>query len=172
MRGNRSRPSVLAMLTLLLSVGQAVAADYQIKPEVLQRAMSGEAGVFGLPQVRIYGGDGYLLSDLGVGYLPGRLAEALEQAMKPDAKSDRARSLVVELADFETEGGDEPPLPRCAELYVVKYWAEWCKPCHLVDAELEAYLAEHPERSIEVVSVEADPDRLAEIAAPAAEAQP
>jgi len=134
----------------------------------MQRIMDG--GSFGLPQLRVYNGEGYLLVD-AAGYVQGRLPDLLDEAMKPEAKVDSSRSLIVELADMRSSDGEAPPLPKCAEFYIVKFWAEWCKPCHLLDDEIDAYIEQHPDLSLEIYSVEADPDMMA-LEEPAAPANP
>lgn len=60
----------------------------------------------------------------------------------------------------DKDGGrmDPASLPD-AEFYFVEYWAEWCKPCHQLQAELFEYLAEREINAV-VIKVELDPMKL------------
>jgi thiol-disulfide isomerase/thioredoxin len=155
----RAQRWILLAASLWMLCTLTAADEYQLKPGVMQRMM-GAGASFSLPQMRLYNGEGYLLKEAH-GYVQGRLPDLLNKAMEAGAKADSSRSLIGELADLQSSDGETPPLPKCAEFYIVKYWAEWCKPCHLLDDELDAYMEQHPELSLEVYSVEADPDMMA-----------
>lgn len=41
-------------------------------------------------------------------------------------------------------------------LVVIDFWAEWCEPCHTIDAALKQLAAHHPELAVRRVEIEDD----------------
>jgi thiol-disulfide isomerase/thioredoxin len=69
--------------------------------------------------------------------------------------------LADELAGLVTPAGNpiDPEAPP-ADFTFVKYWAEWCLPCHRQSEEMAKVLAANPLRRIAVIEVEADRAKL------------
>lgn len=109
---------------------------------------------FGLPQLRVYDARGRKIFDVE-GYshdFAARLSETLKSGGKPDASPSLAGELA---AVVSTDGKPIGSLPE-APLTLVKYWAEWCVPCHAQSRDLVKVLGEHPEMRVTVLNVEAD----------------
>lgn len=150
---------VLSLSLAALSVTAAGPAgrqtDCTMKPDVLhQQMMSG--GEFVLPQLRIYNAEGQFMKGLERFYAPGLLGSMIEDSLAADSGNSE-RKLDTELASMTRPDGSALGDSPEASLYVVKLWAEWCKPCDQLTAELDAYLDEHPDLDVHVYNVEADP---------------
>lgn len=113
-----------------------------------------KAGEFGLPQFRVYDAQGRKILEVD-GY-PHDFAAMLSEALKSGGKPDASPSLASETAVVVSPDGKPiGSLPE-APLTFVKYWAEWCVPCHAQSRDLVKVLGEHPNMRVTVLNVEAD----------------
>lgn len=111
-----------------------------------------------LPQLRAYDPQGRRLAEMtgfdieGFGPAVTRLLDGKET---PDASKPFADELT------RISAPEEKPLPALpeADITIVKYWAEWCVPCHAQSRELARALAEHPNLHVNLVHVDADLSR-------------
>ena len=113
-----------------------------------------KAGEFGLPQFRVYDARGRKLLDVE-GYshdFAARLSETLKSGGKPDASPSLAGEIAAVVSPDGKPIGSLPEAP----LTFVKYWAEWCVPCHAQSRDLVKVLGEHQNVRVTVLNVEAD----------------
>ncbi|HEX6903918.1 MAG TPA: thioredoxin family protein [Thermoanaerobaculia bacterium] len=126
-----------------------------VEAQLTKKAVQGMEGGFNLPQFRVYDARGHKVFDAN-GYshdFAAKLSELLAVGGKPDASSS---SLGSELAAVVSPDGKPiGSLPE-APLTFVKYWAEWCVPCHAQSRDLVKILGEHPDVRVTVLNVEAD----------------
>ena len=126
-----------------------------VEAQLAKKAAQEIGGGFSLPQFRIYDARGRKIFDVE-GYSEDfavKLSELLAVGGKPDASSS---SLASELAAVVSpEGKPIGSLPE-APLTFVKYWADWCVPCHAQSRDLVKILGETPSLRVTVLNVEAD----------------
>jgi thiol-disulfide isomerase/thioredoxin len=117
------------------------------------------AGKFALPQLRIYDRQGRQIGDFGSGYSPETFRDRFEAVLKSAAPTGSDKTLVWEIKRLEDQSGKRlEKLPE-AKFTVVVYWAEWCEPCHALDKQLKEILATHKDLTVNVLHVEADPQK-------------
>lgn len=125
--------------------------------------------VFSLPQFRVYDAAGAQVLDLGNGYDHESFDRRMRATLARPEKTGSTHTLAEELARFE--GAELSDLPA-AELTIVELWAEWCVPCHELNAQLTKILAGHSERRIDRLHVNANPEKILGTAATIGEKKP
>jgi thiol-disulfide isomerase/thioredoxin len=171
----RLLPSLLAGLALAaLALPAALAADPAGKAEkpawpahvrVVEarlsfKDMQGEIRL-GLPQLRAYDRAGRQLYS-ATGYDSDHFKPdlgALLASKKARGEVDPKATLAADLAKIESPEGKPLAAPPPADVTLVKYWADWCVPCHAQTRELVEVLAAHPGVKVTLVNVEADPSK-------------
>ncbi len=120
----------------------------------------GKEGGFNLPQFRVYDAQGRKILDVeGYSYdFAAKLSGTLKSGGKPDASPSLTREIA---AVVSLDGKPIGSLPE-APLTFVKYWAEWCVPCHAQSRDLVKVLGEHQEMRVTVLNVEADMMKMME----------
>jgi hypothetical protein len=108
-----------------------------------------------LPQLRMYDAQGRLLWG-EVGYRPAfdvSLAEIFEGRAKPDAayplSDELARVMTARAAKKAAAVASE------ADFTLVKYWAEWCVPCHAQSRDLVNLFAAYADVRFALIEVDA-----------------
>lgn len=126
----------------------------QVVEARLAKPTPGADGSFSLPQFRVYDAQGRRLLDLE-GY-PHNFAAILSKLLAIGGKPDASHPLSSELALVVSPDGKAiSSLPE-AGLTFVKYWADWCVPCHAQSRDLVKVLGETPSVRVTVLNVEAD----------------
>lgn len=137
--------------------------DGRITPRSLAQVLKGQpTAPFTLPKLWIYDRQGRQLW-FQQGFHPKTFLDSMEAVLASPAPETGAPSLASRLADFTTPEGEPLDALPPADLTVVKYWAEWCQPCHRQSELLEDFLARHPETVIHVLHVEADPSKIEDL---------
>jgi thiol-disulfide isomerase/thioredoxin len=167
--------ALLAGLASLLVSGAVLAADGKgQKPAWPQHVQVTESRLalkdvqgtvqLALPQFRAYGRDGRQLYAAS-GYEPAGFKEAMTGLLTAPEKRpaagkppdpDTPKTLAADLAKLESPDGKALPKLPAADLTLIKYWADWCVPCHAQSRDLAALLAAHPGVKIHLVHVDAD----------------
>lgn len=122
--------------------------------------MQGEIRL-GLPQLRAYGRAGQQLFS-ATGYDSNHFKPdlgALLASKKAQGEVDPKATLAADLAKLESPEGEPLAAVPPADVTLVKYWADWCVPCHAQSRDLVEVLAVHPGVKITLVNVEADPSK-------------
>lgn len=157
------------LLTLALLTGSAGPAKAAAPPpapwpgntRVIESQLSVEAakasGPMTLPQLRIYDAQGRRVSSR-TGY-SSDFTKDLQRIFKGKSDPDAAHPLSEELTTVVNADG-KPIAVGQADFTLVKYWADWCVPCHAQTAELKKLLAAHPKLTFNLVHVEADRGKL------------
>ena len=125
-----------------------------VEAQLAKKAAQEIGAGFSLPQFRVYDARGRKIFDVE-GYsedFAAKLSEILAVGGKPDASPSLAGELA---AVVSPEGKPIGSLPE-APLTFVKYWADWCVPCHAQSRDLVKALGEHPDLRVTVLNVEAD----------------
>jgi thiol-disulfide isomerase/thioredoxin len=156
-----------ASLSLVVTQGDA-SKDEKPVHQVLEvriaamelRADLLNTGQFALPQFRIYDRQGRQISDFGSGYSPETFRDKFEAVLKSAAPTGSDKTLAWEIKRLEGQDGKRLEKVPEAEITVVVYWAEWCEPCHALDKQLKEILAAHKDLSVNVLHVEADPQKV------------
>lgn len=113
---------------------------------------------FSLPQLRAYDRAGRQLYSTS-GYDDEKFKpdfRALLASRKPQGKVDPKMPLSADLAKLESPTGGPFAAPPPADITLIKYWADWCVPCHAQTRDLVEVLKAHPGVEITLVHVDAD----------------
>lgn len=119
-----------------------------------------KAGMLALPQLRVYDRQSLQIADFGTGFDPDTLRTQLEGVMHSPVPKPTAKSLQDEVKDLVEKDGKPPEKFAESDFTIVEYWAEWCLPCEKQAKLLAEVVSAHPELSINVLHVEADPAKL------------
>lgn len=152
------------LLTLALLAGTAEPAkpappkapwpdNVRVIESQLSLEAANESGQISLPQLRIYDGQGRRVSSQR-GYDSG-FAKDLGELFTGGAKPDASHPLSEDLAKVVSYEGKPVALGK-ADFTIVKYWADWCIPCHAQSGDLKKLLAAYPKLTFNLVHVEAD----------------
>lgn len=137
--------------------------DARLAPDAFPRGAS-----FGLPQFRGYDANGDQVFDTGQGFETESFEKELNATLTRPQPTGAATSLADEVAKLiDSEGRPISGLPS-DQVVLVKYWADWCLPCRFQARAVERVLKKHPEMSITVLNVEADPTKISGVEAPSA----
>lgn len=140
----------------------AVHRSFPVTPsEAGMQALLGD-GFFGLPRFYAYDASGrQVLSQEG--YEDKSFREALHKVLEAPEPTGAERRLSDEIADLvDAEGAPVAELPE-ADVTLVKLWADWCMPCHAQTKIMHAVLADYPEVRVNILEVEADPQKNASV---------
>lgn len=158
-------PLIVLLLTLPVGLLAAAELDTGENHRVIESRLRGEVLAtlqergMPLPQLRVYDAEGRQIADFDSGYSAATFPSRLTGTLVNRRPTDSPLTLEREVAWVMTPSGEDlDPLPP-ADVTVVEYWAEWCAPCHEQWDALEEVLAEHPELSVNVLRVEADPEK-------------
>lgn len=113
-----------------------------------------------LPLFRVFDGQGRQIWEL-TGY-PRNFPERLEAALELTEPDSSHRSLAAELQLTVDVQGRPVQSSPAADFTFTKYWADWCKPCHLQTEDLSLFLEHRPGTQITVLHIEADLTKLCE----------
>lgn len=109
-----------------------------------------------LPQLRAYDSQGRRLAEL-VGDDSRKLSSTMATVLGGKARADASQPIAKELAKLETADGKPVGALPDADVTLVKYWAEWCMPCHTQTRELTKILQKGSSATrINLVHVDAD----------------
>jgi thiol-disulfide isomerase/thioredoxin len=137
-------------------LGAAEKPAWPANTQVVEARLAPPDGSFDLrlPQLRVYDAEGRQLLDLeGYSSDGGR---AIARALEGKLEAKDAHPLAGELARVTaSDGAGLAPLPA-ADFTIVKWWAEWCVPCHAQSRDLAKVLAAHPDVRANLVHVDAD----------------
>jgi thiol-disulfide isomerase/thioredoxin len=153
----------LALLTAGAEPAKAVPgkAPWPGNARLIESQLSVEAAkassTMSLPQLRIYDAQGRRVSS-ETGYDSG-FAKTLGKIFDGEAEPDARHPLSEDLAKIVTAEGKPLSVDR-ADFTLVKYWAEWCVPCHAQTSDLKKLLAAYPKLTFNVVHVEADRSKI------------
>lgn len=112
-----------------------------------------EKGSRSLPQLRAYDTQGRRLAEL-VGYNPETLRSTMASVLAPKGPA-AGDPLSADLARVLGVDGKPLALPA-ADVTLVKYWADWCVPCHAQTADLVNILGARPGVRVNLVHVDVD----------------
>lgn len=155
----------LALLLAALGPLRAAAADGPAWPsnvrvfevEMTKAAAEKQRERFSLPQLRVYDAKGRLLHSSD-GY-DAEFGAALNPLFQGKGKAKK-ELLKTDLATMQRPQGQPlAPLPA-ADFTVVELWADWCIPCHAQSRQLAGILRGHPNRSFNLLHVEADMPKI------------
>jgi thiol-disulfide isomerase/thioredoxin len=132
--------------------GNTRVIESQLSVEAAKRASQ-----ISLPQLRIYDGQGRRVSSR-TGY-SSDFTEDLQRIFKGESDPDASHPLSEDLATVVTADGKPIAVGR-ADFTLVKYWADWCVPCHAQTADLKKLLAAYPKLTFNLVHVDADRGKL------------
>jgi hypothetical protein len=119
-----------------------------------------KGNIFELPQLRIYDRQGRQVADFGGGFNPNRFRGQLEEVLRSPSPKEGKKSLQTELQSIVEKDGKPVEKISAADFTMVEYWAEWCKPCHLQAKDMNEVIEKHPDLTITVLHVEADPEKI------------
>ena len=136
--------------------------QFALKPTAMSRLCRPVRGRVGmaLPLFRSFRADGAMLFETS-GYNSAFYRD-LKKRVKKGKASRKKWSLDDEVADFVAEDGTQvlpSRLPQ-ADATFVEYWAEWCAPCKAQIADLKRFTEEVDGLNVNVLLVEADPQKL------------
>ena len=123
---------------------------------------SAQRSIAALPLFRVFDGQGRQIWEL-IGY-GGDFRERLEAALETTEPDSSQRSLAAELrltVDLQGQPVESSPT---ADFTFTKYWADWCKPCHLQTEDLALFFKNQQENRdgtrITLLHIEADISEL------------
>lgn len=115
------------------------------------------APTMSLPQLRVYDAQGRQVSSNN-GY-DTKFTAALKKIFAGETQPDGSHPLSEDLSKVVTAEG-KPVGVGPADFTLVKYWADWCVPCHAQSADLKKLLADYPKLTFNLVHVDADRGKL------------
>jgi thiol:disulfide interchange protein len=128
---------------------KAAAQAYVAAPDQVKTARS-------LPELRVYdAGNRLVLRSFGL--KPGTVGTNIVGAIRRRVQV-KGPSFAQTMSELETRDGS-PALAQArgrAKITIVDYWAEWCAPCKLLGAELQAWAARQPAGYVQIVRAETD----------------
>lgn len=150
--------AAFAPLRAAAAAGPAWSSNVRVfEVEMTRAAAEKQRERFSLPQLRIYDAKGRRIhaSD---GY-DTEFAAVLNPLFQGKGKAEKAL-LKTDLATMQgAQGQPLAPLPA-ADFTVVELWADWCIPCHAQSRQLAGILRSHPNRTFNLLHVEADMSKI------------
>jgi hypothetical protein len=152
---------VLSLAAAALAAGPAWSRNvrvFEVQLAKIEVPKGGGSVNLQLPQLRIYNAQGRRLLEV-TGY-NSAFSGTLTSLLKGHGQADPSRLLAPELDRVRTADGKPlGPLPQ-ADFTVVKYWAQWCVPCHAQTRDLVKVFASHPAVRVNLLHVDADLQKL------------
>lgn len=107
-----------------------------------------------LPQLQVYDSSRIRLANIA-GVAADRFMPLVDEALQ---RKQGDMEMRLAAGGWNTMDGKPVALAQLppAEVYFVEYWADWCKPCHELQADLFAHIKDQDLDAV-VIKVELDP---------------